>query len=326
LHEYLETLKIWASDRSWPYSNAFEIADKAYDLTMDKFTNMPSAFESCGQSRQSVGRKPKRSGPNCRYYFKAFLHRMEQEFANNPPGSKIEEEMKAAAVLQRFVRRHFLLSLLEAKRSTNEFWSRYNWQIGDNSICVWMPKFLKGKDRRTWLEKNVKDPDPVRPGERERIQRIIGGRFVNMAYIPLQDNLTQDPSDTIIDELMGRSQFGFSLARFVADEKSADIENQRTSIKNLGKEKLKHLVLRIFEDLDADTFQDQQIARDFGLSKSSFSRFAGSRWNVAESSTIPDLWLNTAQVLSTQPEFREAAIEAGVWKAVQKTLKKANRN
>jgi hypothetical protein len=326
LHEYLEVLQIWASGRTWPHSKAFETADKAYDLTMDKFTNLPSASESSEQSLPSVGRKLKRPGPDCRYYWRAFLHHTEQEFANKPPGIKLEEETKAATILQRFVRRHFLLSLLEAKRSTNEFWSRYTWRIGDYSICVWLPKFLKGKDRRAWLEENIKDPEPTRLDERERIQRIIGGRFANMAFVPLQDSLHEDPAYTVIGESLDRSQFGFSLARFVADEKSADIENQRRSIKNLGAEKLKQLVLRIFEDLDAGSFQDHRIAEDFELSKSTFSRFAGSQWRASDTDYIPDLWLNTAQVLSTRPEFKEAAVEAGVWGEVEKALKKDSRN
>lgn len=254
------------------------------------------------------------------------MNHMEQEIVNNPPGSKLEEETHAAAILQRFVRRHFLLSLLEAKRSTNEFWSRYAWRIGKYSICVWLPKFLKGRDRRAWLEENVKNPDPTRLDEHERIQRFIGGRFANMAFVPLQDSLHEDPTDAIIDESLDRSQFGFSLARFVADEKSADIENQRRSIQNLGTDKLKQLVLRIFEDLDAGTFQDHRIAEDFGLSKSTFSRFAGSQWQASDTNKIPDLWLNTAQVLSTRPEFKEAAVEAGVWGEVEKALKKASRN
>jgi hypothetical protein len=326
LTEYLATLRIWASGREWPHSKTFETADKAYDMTMDKFTNLPSASESSEQSPQSVGRKMKRPGPDCRYYWRAYLNHMEQEIVNNPPGSKLEEETQAAAILQRFVRRHFLLSLLEAKRSTNEFLSRYTWRIGEHSICVWLPKFLKGRDRRAWLEDKVKDPDPTRLGERERIQRIIGGKFATMAYVPLQEGLHEDTTDAIIDESLDRSHFGFSLARFVADEKSADIENQRRSIKNLGAERLKQLVLRIFEDLDAGTFQDHRIAEDFGLSKSTFSRFAGSQWRTSRADNIPDLWLNTAQVLSTRPEFKEAAVEAGVWGEVEKVLKKANRN
>jgi len=326
LHEYLEAFRIWASGRTYPHSKTFETADKAYDMTMDKFTNLPSASESSEQSPQSVGRKMKRPGPDCRYYWRAFLHYMEQEFANHPPGSKLEEETQAAAILQRFVLRHFSLSLLEAKRNTNEFWSRYNWRIGDHSICVWLPKFLKGKDRRAWLEKNVKDPNPTRLGERERIQRIIGARFATMAFVPLQESMGEDPTEVIIDELSGRSQLGFSLACFVADEKSTDIENQRRSIKNLGAQRLKHLVLRIFEDLDAGTFEDHHIAKDFGLSKSTFSRFAGSQWQASDTDKIPDLWLNTAQVLSTRPEFKEAAVEAGVWGEVEKALKKYSRN
>ena len=174
-----------------------------------------------------------------------------------------------------------------------------------------MPKFFKGSERRKWLEKNIKDPDLSGLGERQRIQDIIRKRLVNMAFIPLQDNIGSDPTDTIIAEISGDGEFGVSLAQYVADEKSADIVNQRRSIRKLGKDKLKQLVLRVFEDIETGEYQDQLVAKEFGLSKSTFSRFAGSRWH--ETNRIPDLWMNTAQVLASKPEFKEAAIEADVW-------------
>jgi hypothetical protein len=187
-----------------------------------------------------------------------------------------------------------------------------------------MPKFLVGSERRQWLDKNIKDPDPSRPAERQRIQSIIAKRLVNMAIVPFHDDIGWDPTQTIIDEISGDRKFDFSLARYVADEKCADIDNQRRSIKMLGKYKLSQLILRIFADIDAGDYQDHQVAKNFGLSKSTFSRFAGSRWHG--SGTIPDLWMNTAQVLASKPEFKEAAIEAGVWDEVEETLAKADRN
>ena len=61
------------------------------------------------------------------------------------------------------------------------------------------------------------------------------------------------------------------------------------------------------------------LAKDFGLSKSTFSRFAGSRW-LNSKKAIPDLWLNTAHVLSTYPVFQEVAKETGVWEQVEATI------
>lgn len=317
--EYLDSLRSWASKNWSRSSKSFEVADKAYDMALDKFTNIPSA---AGLDRANM--KP--SGPDCRLYWGAFLDHVKKLFKKDPPAGQLEAEKRAAVSLQRFVRRHYFLSLLEAERNANEFWSRYNWRVGNRSIIVWLPKFLSGSERRKWLEKNIRDPNPDSPGERERIQAVIGQKWGTMAFIQMQDNIGTDLTDDIIDEISGSWRFGETLSRSVAEEKSADIENQRRSIRQLGKEKLKQLILRIFEDLESDTFKDQQVARDFGLSKATFSRFAGSKWQSSGTDTIPDLWLNTAQVLASNKDFKEAAIQAGVFKDIEKILKKIDRN
>lgn len=308
--ELLEIFRIRAAGRTWRTSKAVETADMAYDLTIDKFINRPN--------------DKRHKGINRRKYWEAFKKHVENSSAKKPPKGNLDQELRTATALQKFVTRHFYLSLLEAERRTSNFWSRYNWRINDHSVNLWMPKFFKGSERRKWLEKNIKDPDPSRLGERQRIQDIIRKRLVNMAFIPLQDNIGSDPTDTIIAEISGDGEFGVSLARYVADEKSADIVNQRRSIRKLGKDKLKQLVLRVFEDIETGEYQDQLVAKKFGLSKSTFSRFAGSKWH--DSNRIPDLWMNTAQVLASKPEFKEAAIEAGIWSNVEETLIKSNHN
>ena len=84
--------------------------------------------------------------------------------------------------------------------------------------------------------------------------------------------------------------------------------------------KLKRLVLRIFEELCHGEYNDGKVAKDFGLSKATFSRFAGSRWTKSGSVT-PDLWVNTAQVLSAHKDFKKVAVESGVLGKVEATLK-----
>ena len=326
LAEYVDTLRIRASGRICPTGNGFETADKAYDITIDKFSHLPAVSEPCRKPLSANQQKVKREGPDCRKYFKAFKERLERKFREKPPKGQLDEERQASAALQRFIRRHFYLSLRDAERSANTFWSRYNWKLGNHSLCLWLPKSFKGAERLHWLEKNVKDPDPTRPGERERIQGIIGRRLLSMAFVPFQDDIGIDPTESIIEEISGEKRFELSLVRYIAMEKCAEINNQRRSIRRLGKDALRALILRIFEDLDAGTFQDNRIAKDFGLSKATFSRFAGSRWQSSETTTIPDLWLNTAQVLAGRPEFKEAAIKTGVWPQVEKTLNTANRN
>jgi len=59
----------------------------------------------------------------------------------------------------------------------------------------------------------------------------------------------------------------------------------------------------------------QALAKKFGLSSATFSRFASIRWSEGENlrfSNVPDLWSNTAGVLAANPDFVEAAGRAGV--------------
>ena len=85
--------------------------------------------------------------------------------------------------------------------------------------------------------------------------------------------------------------------------------------------RLKKMILQIFNELPNDEYEDTKIASAFGLSKATFSRFAGSKWNENDSQ-IPDLWLNTAQILSKHEIFMELAEKAGIWEKVQHILNK----
>ena len=77
---------------------------------------------------------------------------------------------------------------------------------------------------------------------------------------------------------------------------------------------------QLFTGLENEEFRDVEIANEYGLTKATFSRFAGSKWKHANS-PIPDLWRNTAHVLSCFLVFRETAKSAGVWDQVEKILK-----
>ncbi|MFH1742659.1 MAG: hypothetical protein ABIH23_26945 [bacterium] len=91
-----------------------ELAKRAYDLTIDKFSHLPDtrSCESIGVSRHEDHKT------DCRFYFRAFLERMEKEKQEGTYMGQIEEEELAARVLQGLVRRHFSLSMLECMRET----------------------------------------------------------------------------------------------------------------------------------------------------------------------------------------------------------------
>ena len=290
-----------------------QILDQAYDLTLDKFSRLLPEPKAITRLDDQV----KHPGPDCRYYYRAFLAWLESRETDDMRGSQVEEEYKTARLFQQFVTRHFHLSLLEARRSANPTVSRYAWHVdGRGSITVWLPKSMKGEDRRSWLEKNVEDPDPARPGERERIQAHIDARIARGWLVPLEqvENTmaccAQD-SDPRMAALFAEQE-EHSLPEFVAKEKALSIDRQRKAIRALGPAKLERLVLAVFDNILDKGKTEEALAREHGLSKATFSRFAGSCWGTG--GFIQDLWLNTAHVLAHHPRFVEQAHRAGVFR------------
>jgi hypothetical protein len=299
---------------------AFEIAAIAYDLTLDKFCNLPGQSSSLLKVDRK-DRLKRGSRSDCRLYFKACLDRISKSFRGKPPASQIEAEERAALCMQGLVRNHFHKSLLQARRDLNAFWSRYTW-IVKGTITVWLPVFLKGHERGEWLEKNIIDPDPNREGEKQRVQEIINAKLVDETIKRVIDgtiNLHNGGGSLWRKE---DGDFGIVLGQIIADEKADNIDQLRHSIRNLGKKKLKRMIMRIFEDVNSQEYVDGKIAKDFGLSKATFSRFAGSRW-PASKSTIPDLWVNTAKVLSKHEIFEEVAMKTGYFD-MAKTISEIN--
>ncbi len=291
------------------YSNA---VDQAYDLTVDKFSHLPSLDPATG--RRSDGR----SGPDCRYYFNAFLDYVAKVRHKNGPVNPIQEERLSESVLQGLVCRHFQLSLLESSRNAQRHITKYEWRVNGDILRLWFPARLRGKDRRTWLENHVDSPDPSKPSERARIQAIINQWFniLPMPSEPLSEFLLlPDERPALLAAAQEIPVRGFAKA--VAREKALHIEKQRPSIQALGPDDLEQLVLRIFNDLNRNEFNASKIAREFNLNESTLNRFAKMKWDESTPEAgIPDLWLNAAQTLCAHPLFIEAAQEAGVWDTV----------
>ena len=312
------------------HSDATRILDQTYDITVDKFSHL--GHDPCLGDDTHSDEQLKYQGPDCRYYYRGFLRWMDDAEMKWVRTSRIEKEYRTARLLQRFVTRHFYLSLLEARRSANPLVSRYSWKIeGRGSITVWLPRTMKGEDRNKWLEENVEDPDPCRPNERERVQAIIDARIVRNRLIPLEYIAgttacrvrTSNPRQAAL--YAEREAFG--LAEFVAKEKTLSIELQRRAIRTLGPAKLEKLVIAVFDNILEQEMTEEELARKFGLSKAAFSRFAGSRWAKKRDGScgrIPDLWLNTAHVLAHYPKFVQLAEQAGVL-ASARTAAEADR-
>lgn len=283
----------------------------AYDLTVAKFCEMPRPLPE-GAS----------SSPDCRRAFRSFVQAVTEQLGSDSREDGIGEEVLAARILQQHVIRTFELSCLEARRHINPARSRYGWHVDGSVLRVWMPVSVSQAERRHWLERNIKDVDPNRPGERERVQSIIDKRLGVPRHLALQDERDSDlrADTTRAAEIDAETPLGPSLAQAVANEKAANLQAQRSSIRSLGAPRLRELVLRVFADLEEGIYEEKRLAETFGLSRATFTRFAGSRWRTGSKQRVPDLWANTAHTLANDRSFTQAAVEAGVWDDVQRIL------
>lgn len=278
-----------------------EVLEAAFDLTVSKFSNLPDE-------------NMKTEGPDCRCYFRAFLDYAKSRLGDNKNDKSIKMELKTAKFLQNFVLRHFHLSCLECARRQNGLSRRYIWNFDSRRIPVWMPSSMSAPECKKWLETHIKADDLPK----EQIQAQID-RNIQRGLLVSLENLVSDVPAADVDSQKG---YGYirDLARTVADEKAAHIESQRPAIKKLGPERLKRLILRIFDELSAGSFNAGQIAESFGLSGATFSRFASNHWHHAAdsgASGVPDLWSNTAGVLASDSAFTEAARNAGIFDTIR---------
>jgi len=325
MSDYLSCLREGRLGRRWCLDNIV-LAERAYDLTLAKFLNLPSGDSDFPGNSGS-------DGPDCRHYYRAFYRHAVRELKEQPAADMVEKELRAAHMLQKTVTRHFHLSCLECCRRAQKWVRRYRWKINGDDLVIWMPVEMSGALCGHWLKEHISDVDPSRPGERDRVQEIADRLLAHRSLLSL-DHLQEQGVCISADLNRGSLTLegeiaAVGLARVVAEEKSEQIDQQRPSIRALGCNKLKRLVMSIFGSLIDGDFHAEQLARSYGLSKATFSRFAGPQWNRDGDGgdggkRIPDLWLNTATVLARHEGFIAAARTAGVWDRVQQINSKAN--
>ena len=78
---------------------ALDIADIAYDLTVDKFSNLPTKKNLRVLKKSKNTPQMKQPGSNCRLYFMAYLKFVQKSFQDNPPKSELEREDRAVALM-----------------------------------------------------------------------------------------------------------------------------------------------------------------------------------------------------------------------------------
>jgi len=317
LAEYIEMLKSRKITWEW-CGHEVMVLEEAYNRTIDKFNNMPVRTDE-GQLKMQ--------GSDCRFYYSACLIHTTELFKVKPPANAIQAEIISSEILRKMIARQFYLSCLEARRKEYKFARRYRWILPGRDLYLWLPFEVSRRCCRQWLEANIGDVDPLRHGEKERVQAIIDRLFLKRKIFflselhPLEEILP--PGHDPLSSILERQVTVQGLAEVVADEKSENIKHQRRKIQQLGKEKLKKLIHTIFNALARGEYVEYRIAANYGLSPATFSRFAGANWNknCDDISSVPALWSNVAHTLAGHLKFVMEAKKAGVLKQVHEILK-----
>lgn len=273
----------------WPQNEI----DAAVSLTTDKFTQMAQSSE----------------GLDCRTTFRAVA----AEIQEMPAMDSLTQEVQVAGLLNNCVRRQFKWALKEARRTCTR--TRYVWRVRGGEIRLLMPKSVSGNARAKWLMRHVPDVDPYRTGERERVQAAIDSELsahpIPLELVQVADTASIEPwraLDRVTED---------GLAACVAAEKARNVDNLRPAIRALGPERVRELVLTIFESVTDDRVKHTAIAEKFGLDDATLSRFAGK---VVTSQAAPDLWRNLAGLLAANVIFRETFSGTRMWDYVQELV------
>ena len=321
LSEFADRLRQSNQGRQWCNGEA-QILEQAYDLTISKFSNLPCSDRNSPQV--------KLTGPNCLYYYEAFIKYAARKTDSKNYYSDDDREKQVCELFQYYVIRQFRLSCLQCCREGRELIKRYLWKLNGHTMDIMLPVDIPPTQCSKWLAEKVPDADPTQPGERSRIQNIVNEFIAARKLLSLENIENNDiaaNSAYLVPEIEKEMTVN-SLADVVADEKARNISFQRKAIQQLGTDKLRQLIRRVFESLSWDNYEVLKIAETFGINQATFSRFAGSRWltqnHKDDGSPVPDLWLNTAQVLAGHPVFVRVARDTGILERVEEVLKSSN--
>lgn len=302
------------------------LADCAYDLTLAKYSNFPdhpSKIFNSGHYSQ------KGTKVDCKLYYHAFLNKIQEKLGEERRRSSLNEESLAGLILQSLVNRNFLLSRRECERSSQLF-VRYVWKVSGKKFTVRYPSYITIKQFKEWLKEYTKDINLLGPDAQSRLQSLINEKIKRSHHIPIDNikdisDLVQKQGPSLIDVIEGFN-FTKDLAETVAQKKVQKIDKQRPAVRRLGKDGIERLIKEIFATLAQGEFKPGQIAGKYGLSRATFSRFAGHEWSDKKKKTkvsIPDLWRNTAKVLAGNPIFMETVISsefAGRFERIQSLI------
>ena len=317
--EYIYRLSETKAAREWSGRDPV-VLDLALDNTIDKFSNLPdSRAPGSGRSCGSRG-----DGPDCRYYLRALVHRTQRISPKWYSMSRFEKDRAIARAFPSFAGRHFAWSCRDMYKRQHRLSTQFTIETENGKLTVYLPVEIPGAERAQWIRDHVGEVDPSRPCERERVQEIIDRTVARRRIVSLSV-LEEEVGQFVAFEgrLPWSLEHGLSakgLIETVALEKAANADRLRPALHTLPPARVLGLVETILTAMGNGRYHPARIAREFGLSKSCMTRFAGPNWLDGGNQALPDLFRNTAWVLARSPVFLAAADEAGVLPGVLEAI------
>ncbi len=329
---YVELIRQKTLKAGWWQSKGTEFVDRSVELLIARFTNLPSsetAPDSAAPEENQEDAEVDGCNVDRRVYFKAFLASLTKHSRENSVAGELERERREAFLMQGFLWRQFFYCLQEAGREANQLMNRYAWDFGSGRIIVWFPKSFSGRPRKLWLEEHVGQPDLTKDGELERIQAIIDEHFGRQMQFSIDEHFADRLAGSLSPPDAGlKVEDGGTMRHLIAHEKAAEAKKLPPAIRSLGYDRIVELVITILDNIVSELCSDVEIARRFGLSTATFSRFAGrqrwDKWREDRENPPPHLAVNSARALRKHRDFIETAREMGLIDAKQAIEAKQN--
>lgn len=283
-------------DRS-KYEDREEFEDRVYELTNARFIEFP---------------KENSRGEGCLNQYNHILNVVRE---SDYPEDSIKIEQLISAELKKTIRRQFYLCIKEGHRQINPFQKRYEWRRdGKKIIMLYRPTTVDVGSVTRWLDESFPVIDDTDPEFKEKVQDALDQRFGSGFFIRLDEEY--DDGDQKFEIPVAPKEYDASpdyqeIISWVVKRKDLEFDELRSGIQNLGRERVKELVFEIMDSNSKGKYEQNKIAEAFGVSKSTMSRFAGTKWDT-EQETVPDLWRNAIRVILAKPEFIELAAENGL--------------
>ena len=316
---YVELIRQRILKEGWWQRKGTEFIDRSVELLIARFTNLPSSETAPDSSTPEEAHEDAEvDGCNVdrRVYFKAFLAALKKDSRKKPVTGELERERREAFLMQGFLWRQLRYCLKEASREANTLINRYAWDFGPGRINVWFPRSFDGHRRELWLEEHIGQPDLTKDGELERIQALIDEHFGRQVQFSMDEHLSDKLPGSLSPPDAGlKAEDRVTMRHLIAHEKAADKKLPR-AIRSLGYDRIVELVITILDNIVSELYSDLEIARHFGLSTATFSRFAGrqrwKKWRKDHGNPPPGLAVNSAQVLKKHRDFIATAREMGL--------------